>query len=254
VTLRRDERPTLRRTIRGVDDLRAAVRHYAGLIPFGRVLATAQHISTDIDYHAATEREVDEAIRRRDRAGNAELGIYASAILDAFLAALEERAGEIVFQFSVGAEPLPYESACRLRSTTIGEIARLVASHPRLRFMCFNASRAAHQSLCTLTRELPNLSLGGYWWHSFFPSALTALAEERLDMVPMVKQCDYLTDAYCVDWVYGKDLLIRGAYADVFARKIESGQLGREDVEHIARWIFFEAPRRLLGFTAEEGH
>jgi hypothetical protein len=97
------------------------------------------------------------------------------------------------------------------------------------------------------------LSLGGFWWHSFFPSALTSLAEERLDMLPMNKQCDYLTDAYCVDWVYGKDLLLRGAYAEVFARKIETGQLGRGEVASIARWIFFEAPRALLRFTAEEG-
>jgi hypothetical protein len=71
-------------------------------------------------------------------------------------------------------------------------------------------------------------------------------------MVPMAKQCDYMTDAYCVDWVYGKDLLLLGAYTELFARRIESGQFSRADVGEIARWIFLEAPRRLLGFSVPE--
>lgn len=251
VTMRRDERPALARVIRSVDDLEEAVRHYVRLIPRDRILATAQHISTDIDYVPVAKRDLARAIRRRESAGPRELGLYASAILGSFLRQLEESAPGLVFQFSLGAEPLPYESAGRLRPETIGHVAKMIAAHPRIRFMCFNASRHGHQSLCTLVRELPNFSLAGYWWHSFFPTAMEDLASERLDMVPLVKQCDYLTDAYCVDWVYGKDLLIRRTYAELFARRMEQGQIDRADVEHIAKWIFFEAPRKLLGFTAQ---
>ena len=253
VTMRREERPALERTIRRAEDLRGAVRHYAELIPRSSVLATAQHLSTDIDYRPVTEAELETAIRNREHAGARELGVYASAILEAFLTELERRGGgpgsPLVFQFSLGAESLPFESACRLRSETVADLARLVAAHPDLRFMCFNASRAAHQSLCSLVRELPNLSLGGFWWHSFFPSALAAMAQERLDMVPLVKQCDYMSDAYVVDWVYGKDLLIRRAYAGVFARQVEEGQYSMADVEAIAHGIFLDSPRELLGFT-----
>jgi hypothetical protein len=89
------------------------------------------------------------------------------------------------------------------------------------------------RSLCTLVRGLPNFSLAGFWWHSFFPGALAQLAERRLDMVPMSRQCDYVTDAFCVDWIYGKNILILSAYA-------------------IARGIFFfYSARELLSFSAQ---
>ena len=62
---------------------------------------------------------------------------------------------------------------------------RRVCQHSRLRFQCFLASRHANQSLCTLARELPNLSLAGYWWHIFFPEIIRQVIGERLDMLPL---------------------------------------------------------------------
>jgi hypothetical protein len=250
VTAHREERPVVKCSIRKPEDIREAVTHYCGLLPYERILATAQHLSTDIDYHRPSYEEVAAALQRRELAGDRERDVYASAILYAFLEELEGFGDRIVFQFSLGAEALPFESAARLRQRTIGQLAELVAAFPGLRFMCLNASRHGHQALCTLVRELPNLSLAGFWWHSFFPGALRQLAEERLDMVPLNRQCDYLTDAYSVDWVYGKNRLILDAYAHVFAQKLEAGQYRLPDVESIARGIFYQTPVELLGFQA----
>jgi hypothetical protein len=90
------------------------------------------------------------------------------------------------------------------------------------------------RSLFTLVRGLPNFSLAGFWWHSFFPGALAQLAERRLDMVPMSRQCDYVTDAFCVDWIYGKNILILSAYA-------------------IARGNLFSTPRESFSPSARKG-
>src|SRR5213593_3008745 len=43
-------RPKTERTIRSIEDVHAAVEHYVSAIPYGRVLSTATHISTDVDY------------------------------------------------------------------------------------------------------------------------------------------------------------------------------------------------------------
>src|ERR671934_215803 len=67
---------------------------------------------------------------------------------------------------------------------TISQLAEIIGRHPRLRFQCFLASRHANQSLCTLARELPDLSLAGYWWHNFFPDIFRQIMNERLDMLP----------------------------------------------------------------------
>jgi glucuronate isomerase len=243
-------RPAAERTIRALDDVHAAIRHYVKSIPYGQVLATATHLSTDIDYRPVGDAEMENALARRSRAGAAERDIYASYINEAFLTALEKHGQEIVFQFSLGAEPLPFETASRLSQRTIMQLAAMIGRHPRLRFQCFLASRHANQSLCTLARELPNFSLAGYWWHNFFPDAIRQVLAERLDMVPANKQVGFFSDAYCVEWTYGKAILVRKQMAQVLAQKIQQGQYTRDEALGIARAILFESPQTLLGFVS----
>ncbi len=240
-------RPRLDRVIRSVDDARQAIGHYARNIPYGQVLSTAQHISTDINFRTATEQDMADALARRDQAGPAERDVYASFILEAFLTELEKRGDQIVYQFSFGAEPLPYETGSKLRQETIFEVAALIARHPGLRFQVFLSSEHAGQAMCTLARELPNLSLAGYWWHNFFPGAIRKVMSERLDMVAANKQIGFFSDAYCVDWAYAKAALVRKQLAEVLAQKVAQGQYTLDESLSIARDILYQSPQSLLG-------
>ena len=247
-------RPPTERAIRTLDEVQAAVAHYVNSIPYGQILSTATHISTDIDFRSVSDGEMEAALRRRAQAGPAERDIYASYINEAFLTALEKHGEEIVFQFSFGAEPLPYETGSRLSQRTIGQIGEMIGRHPRLRFQCFLASRHANQALCTLARELPNFSLAGYWWHNFFPDVMRQVMAERLDMLPANKQIGFFSDAYCVEWTYGKAMLVRKQMARVLAEKIEQGQYDPEQALVIASGILYDTPQSLLGMrprTAE---
>jgi hypothetical protein len=239
-------RPTTERVIRTLDDVHAAVNHYAAAIPYGTVLSTATHISTDIDFRTVGDSEMDQVLRRRAQAGPTERDIYASYINEAFLTELENHGDQIVFQFSFGAEPLPFETGSRLSQRSIGQVAEMIGRHPRLRFQCFLSSRHANQSLCTLARELPNFSLAGYWWHNFFPNIIRQVLAERLDMVPVNKQVGFFSDAYCVEWTYAKAVIVRKQMARVFAEKVEQGQYTVDDALSIARSILFESPHTLL--------
>jgi glucuronate isomerase len=240
-------RPPTDRVIRGLDDVQAAVDHYVSHIPYRAILATATHLSTDIDYRMVSDREMASALGRRDDAGPFERDCYASYVNERFLTALESHSNEIVFQFSLGAEPLPYETGSRLSQRTIGQLAEMIGRHKVLRFQCFLASRGANQALCTLARELPNLSLAGYWWHNFFPDAIAQVMRERLDMVPANKQIGFFSDAYCVEWSYAKAALVRKVMARVLAERIELGQLDGESALEFARAILYDSPQSLLG-------
>jgi hypothetical protein len=268
-------RPRTERTIRSLNDIHAALAHYVSAIPFAStvpalrrqvsskgpagklptarsprpVLSTATHLSMDIDYHLVSDDEMEEALTRRNRAGPADRDIYASYINEAFLTGLEKHGEEIVFQFSLGAEPLPFETGSRLSQRTIAQLGEMIGRHPKLRFQCFLASRHANQSLCTLARELPNFSLAGYWWHNFFPDVIRQTISERLDMLPANKQVGFFSDAYCVEWTYGKALLVRKQLARVLAEKIELGQYTWDDALAIACEILFESPQTLLGMV-----
>ena len=189
---------------------------------------------------------MEAALSRRNQAGVTERDIYASYVNEAFLTALEQHGHEIVYQFSFGAEPLPHETASRISQKTIAQLAQIIARHPRLHFQCFLSSRHANQSLCTLARELPNLSLAGYWWHNFFPGVIRQVIEERLDMLPTNKQVSFFSDAYCVEWTYAKTVLVRKQMAAVLATKIAQGQYTWEDAMAIARMILFDSPQQLL--------
>ena len=244
-------RPRTDRTIRTLADVHAAVTHYVQSIP--DVLATATHLSTDINYRIVGDSDMEAALARRAHAGEAERDIYASYVNELFLTQLENTTNLIVFQFSLGAEPLPFETVSRLSQATIRQLGEMIARHPGLRFQCFLASRHANQSLCTLARELPNFSLAGYWWHNFFPEVIRQIMTERLDMVPLNKQIGFFSDAYCVEWTYAKALIVRKQLAQVLGGKVEQGQFTSEEALSIARAILYESARSLLGMMPRSG-
>src|SRR6185436_8852902 len=97
-------------------------------------------------------------------------------------------------------------------------------------------------------RELPNLSLAGYWWHNFFPGVIRQVMAERLDMVPANKQIGFFSDAYCVEWSYAKAILVRKQLARVLAEKIDQGQYSKEQALRVAQAILFESPQTILSF------
>lgn len=246
-------RPSADRTIRTLDDVHAAIKHYVDAIPYDQVVSTAMGLSSDLDYRLPTDEEMADALKRRAQAGLPERDIYAAYIGEAFLSALEKRGDEILFQFSLGAEPLPFETASRISQQTLAQLAQIVARHPRLKFQCFVSSRHANQTLCTLCRELPNFSLAGFWWHNFFPAAIRHVMAERLDMVPVNKQVGFFSDAYVVEWSYAKTIIVRKQMAQVLAAKVAQGQYTFDEAIHVAREVLYETPQSLGGMTPTTG-
>jgi len=241
-------RPAPDRSVRTVEDVHEAIAWYVSQIPVNDIISTATHLSTDINYSSVNDNEMADALSRRAFAGSAERDIYASFIHEAFLAALEKSCGDrVVFQFSFGAEPLPHETDSRLSQRTIAQLAEMVGRHPGLRFQCYLSSAHANQSLCTLCRELPNLSLAGYWWHNFFPSVMARVMAERLDMLPTNRQVGFFSDAYCVEWAWAKGAVVRRVLAEVLGDKIRLGQYSLDEALAIARTFLFETPQSLQG-------
>ena len=217
-------RPTPERVIHTLEDVHDALEHYVTHLAAAPIVSMATHISTEIDYRTVRDPEMAAALTRRETAGPAERDLYASYINEAFLSALGRLPEPTPFQFSFGAEALPYETGSFAPQKTIAQLAEMVARHPRVKFICYLSSRHANQSLCTLCRELPNLSLAGYWWHNFFPTTIRQVLEERLDMLPLNRQIGFFSDAYCVEWTYAKAQLVREQFAQVLAQKVAQGQ------------------------------
>lgn len=244
------KRPETERVIRTIDDVHAAVDWYVSHIPAERIISTATHISTDINLDPPSKDEMVRALSRRSQAGAAERDIYAGYINELFLTRFEQSAADrVVFQFSFGAEPLPFETASRLEQRTIRQVAEMIGRHPRVRFQCFLASAHANQSMCTLCRELPNLALVGYWWHNFFPAIIHRVIHERIDMLPTNRQIGFFSDAYCVEWMYAKTKMVKRVLAQVLADKVMAGQFTMDMAIDFARRTLHGSAQELLGMT-----
>ncbi len=189
---------------------------------------------------------MQKALDRRDNAGPGERDAYASYLFEHLLLELEKEHSDIAFQFSLGAEPLPFETDSRLSQATIKQLAEIISRHPKMQFHCYLSSKHVNQSLCTLCRELPNLCLAGYWWHNFFPNSIAQVLDERLDMLPTNRQIGFFSDAYCVDWLYAKSKLVRMELARALTSRVELGQYARQEALEIAAKLMHETPRRLL--------
>jgi hypothetical protein len=234
------------KTIKTLDDVKDAMRHYISIVPFDKLVCAANHFSTDINYQDVTEEQMVKALKNREHATEHDRDVYTCYILQEYLNALEHQSKKVVFTFSVGAEPMEHETASLLPQKTLGQLINVFAKHPALQFVCFSSSVHCEQALCTMVRELPNFSLAGYWWHNFFPNYIETIIDNRLDMLPLNKQIGFFSDAYHLDWLYGKTFLVRKCMANVFARKIAKGQYTFDECIDIAREICYQTPKQLF--------
>ncbi|MHB9071377.1 MAG: hypothetical protein ACYC54_13550 [Sedimentisphaerales bacterium] len=239
-------RRPVKKTIKAVLQVKEAMTHYCSCIPYEKIVSMAHHISTDIEYSSVTDEQMQKALDNRANAGQKELGVYASYLFECLLNEIEKSKSSIVFQFSLGAEPLPFETDSRINQTTLKQLAQIIARHPQIKFQCFLSSKHANQSMCTLCRELPNLSLAGYWWHNFFPCHIEQIIDERLDMLPSNKQVGFFSDAYCVEWLWAKSKLVRLLLNNALQNRIDRKQYTIEQAIEIAKSVLQITPEKLL--------
>ena len=232
--------------IETLEDVETALCHYLDKTPFDKIVTIASHLSTNIHYGDVTPEQMTQALAKRDCAGPVERDIYANYIFNRYLEMYAQRGYKTPLQFSTGSEPLPFESGTKMPAESVFEMAYLFAQHPDIHFNLHVASASANQALCTLCREIPNVSLNGYWWHNFFPTFIKRVLSERLDMVSVSKTIGFFSDAYCMEWAYAKQRFIRAFTADVLWEKIELGQYDEETALEIARELFYGTAAKLF--------
>ncbi len=235
------------RRITTMDDLHEAMDHYISLVPFDKLVCAANHFSTDINYQEVTEEQMVESLANRDHATEHDRDVYTCYILQEYLNALEKASKKVVFTFSVGAEPMEHETASLLPQKTLGQLMNVFAKHPDLQFVCFSFECALRASIMHNLTRTPKFLLAGYWWHNFFPTYIKNIIETRLDLLPLNKQIGFFSDAYHLNWLWGKTFIVRKCMANVFARKVMAGQYTVDDCLDIAREVCYQTPKTKFG-------
>lgn len=66
-------------------------------------------------------------------------------------------------------------------------------------------------------------------------------------MLPTNRQIGFFSDAYCVEWLYAKSILVRTELARALAHRVERGQYALNEAVQIAGKLLRETPEHLLG-------
>jgi glucuronate isomerase len=96
-------------------------------------------------------------------------------------------------------------------------------------------------------RIYPNVHVGGLWWYNFRSSTYRQAMQYRLEAVPASKCALIASDARCIQWCYGKILLVKRLLADFLYEQMKGGWLTPDDARWVAReWLYDAAARRYL--------
>lgn len=129
--------------------------------------------------------------------------------------------------------------------------AALFSRHPRVRFDVFVSNEILAHELAVISGIYRNVYASGYWWYLSVPTHIRKMIRERIEMLPMNKSCGFFSDAYCVEWVYGKSRLIRREMAFALAEMVTEHYLTEGDAIEIAKQYFEENPKRLYRLERE---
>jgi hypothetical protein len=121
----------------------------------------------------------------------------------------------------------------------------LFAKHPDCRFELVIGSELNNLDAVQAARVYPNVHVGGMWWYNFRASTYRQSMQYRIEALPSCKCALIASDARCIEWCYGKILLVKRLMADFLFEQIELDWLDHDQALRVARDWLHDAAARL---------
>lgn len=239
---------TVERELRSAQDYREGIAHAVAGMDIAALRFAGLWLPASLDASCAREEDVT-AVLAKARSGNplspAEHGGFSFFGVCAALEALRSTALRTV-QVIVGAEALPpHRAITRWHPSFAGALARIAGRFEDFSFNVSTASDQYTQDLGILAKHVPNISVAGHWWHTFYPAYIKRAIETRIDMVPMNKICAFFSDAYHSEWVYPKLKMVKAVWAEVLAERCAKGWCDLDTALELVRKAFHDNPMRI---------
>jgi len=179
----------------------------------------------------------------------------AAFVCHALCAAAE--AHGLFLQLLIGIEPVfgpgtgPASGAGRWRSP-VNDPQRLLSLHSlfrdyRCQFELVLGSSIDNLDAARAVTLFPNVSVGGLWWYNFRASTYRETMQYRLEGLPPARAVLIASDARCIEWAYGKVVLVKHLLAEFLQGEIARGWISREDALWVAReWLYGAAAARYV--------
>ncbi|MGF7048232.1 glucuronate isomerase [Paenibacillus sp. DS2015] len=90
-----------------------------------------------------------------------------------------------------------------------------------------------------------NVHVGGMWWYNFRASTYMQSMQYRLEAIAPIKSSLIVSDARCIEWTYGKLVVVKRLLAKFLDEQIRSGWIDREQALNLAAdWLYGSAAKR----------
>lgn len=140
----------------------------------------------------------------------------------------------------------PPDLAVCFRQKGLLSLCRFFHQYRDVDFHLISAYRFQSHELTVIAKNYPNVYLTGYWWYCFFPESIMQHLLERLQLIPMGKICGFFSDAYVLEWIYGKAALTRKMIAEALNYMVDKGFYTRNLAEEIAAFLLAGNAKRLF--------
>jgi glucuronate isomerase len=140
----------------------------------------------------------------------------------------------------------PPDLAVCFRQKGLLSLCRFFHHYRDVDFHLISAYRFQSHELTVIAKNYPNVYLTGYWWYCFFPESIMQHLLERLQLIPMGKICGFFSDAYVLEWIYGKAALTRKMIAEVLNYMVDKGFYTKDLAEEIAVSLLAGNAKRLF--------
>jgi glucuronate isomerase len=232
-------------TISSINDLRNVNQRQYDRFDWNNKKAVVWWVSSCADFTPVDESALNALIQRclnNERLSLQEEGLLEAAYIRSVCDAVRDRTK--VIQLVYGTQFLtpgahPVQRAVPQFASTLGYLFK---EYEDFHFNILNGYEADEPVLCSLCLGYPNVSLGSFWWQTFYPSIMQNGWSRRLDMVPVSRLAGFFSDAYMVEWLYGRLRCTQWVLANVLAEKISQGFYTFDQSVQIARNILYDTP------------
>ena len=231
--------------IQSANDLRKINKRQYERFDWDQTKALVWWISSCADFTPVDTSVIDALFRKclkEERLTLQEEGLLEAAYIRSVCAAIREKTNVLQLVYGTqfitpGAHPI--QRAVPQFAATLGF---LFSEFPDLHFNILNGYEVDEPVLCSLCLGYPNVSLGSFWWQTFYPSIMWQGWHRRLDMVPVSRLTGFFSDAYTVEWQYGRLRLSQYVLAGVLTEKINQGFYTFSQAIQIARNLMYDTP------------
>jgi glucuronate isomerase len=162
------------------------------------------------------------------------------SLLDAIFSRMNDRS--MFVQMFIGMKRHARGSFPQDDPTRITGLIPFFQNYPDCRFELVCAAEGNCLDVVQAAVMNPNVHPGGLWWYTFRPSMYRQTLEQRLEALAPLKCPVLASDATCIEWCYGKTMLVKTLIAEFLAGKVAAGWISEECATRTASAWLYEAP------------